>query len=59
MPTSQLDRAFFRNAILDTIVPEISKARLPEILDDTVEAGKENDLSLVSIKQRNHLFFGV
>ncbi len=58
MANPQPDRAFFRKAILDTIVPETSQARLPEALDDTVEAGAQDDGSLIPIKQRDRLFFG-
>jgi hypothetical protein len=57
MTDSQPDRAFFRKAVLDTIVPETSNPRLPEILDDTIEE-TEDDISLLSIKQRGRLFFG-
>lgn len=59
MGTLKPDRAFFRNAILDTIVPEASNATLPEVLDDDIEAATEDDLSLLSIKQRDRLFFGM
>jgi hypothetical protein len=58
MATKMHDRAFFRNAILDTIVPDISNAKLPDALDNALEAGIEEDGSLISIKQREHLFFG-
>lgn len=52
------DRAFFRNLILDTVIPEGSQARLPEALEDRVEAETEDESSLISIKQRDRLFFG-
>ena len=58
MSRSKFDRTFFRNAILDTIVPEASDARLPEVLDDADDATAEDELSLISIKQRRRLFFG-
>jgi hypothetical protein len=57
MANSQSDRGFFRKAILATIVPEVSSPQLPEILDDTIEE-LEDDVSLLSIKQRGCLFFG-
>ncbi len=58
MPALQPDRAFFRDAILDTIVPEASRPSLPEILEDGPEAATEDEPSLIPIKQRNHLYFG-
>lgn len=58
MSRSKPDLAFFRNAILDTVVPEASDARLPEVLDDTDDVAAEDECSLISIKQRRRLFFG-
>ncbi len=58
MADMQPDRAFFSKAILDTLVPEASHATLPEVLDDIAEEGTEDDLSLISIRQRKRLFFG-
>lgn len=58
MANLQPDRAFFRNAILDTIVPEASNARLPEALEERVETDAEDASSLIPITQRTHLFFG-
>lgn len=58
MADSQLDREFFRNAVLHTIVPEVSNAKLPDALDDTIEGRIDEDESLIPIKQRTHLFFG-
>lgn len=59
MARLQPDRAFFSKAILDTVVPEASHATLPEVLNDTPEEATEDDLSLISIKQRTRLFFGM
>ena len=59
MAKLQSDRAFFREAILDTVVPETSDATLPEALGDTPEEVTEDDLSLISIRQRTRLFFGM
>jgi hypothetical protein len=58
MARLQPDRAFLSKAILDTIVPEASDARLPEALNDTIEDGTEDETSLISIRQRRKLFFG-
>lgn len=59
MPAHEPDRAFFRDAILDTIVPETSRPSLPEILEDDPETATEDEPSLIPIKQRNHLYFGM
>lgn len=58
MANVQPERAFFHNAVLDTIVPESSKAALPEALNEIAEAWAEDDPSAIPIKQRDHLFFG-
>ena len=55
-------KALFQNAVLDTVVPEATEAKLPEALEDTTEDASEADsaesTSLISIKQRTRLFFG-
>ena len=51
--------ARFRNASLDTIVPEASNAKLPQALEDIIEVDTDEDTSLLPIKQRNRLFFGM
>lgn len=58
MTSAQPSRAFFRNAILDTVVPEASNSKLPEALDEASETGTDDDTSLLSIRQRDRLFFG-
>jgi hypothetical protein len=59
MATVKPDRAFLQHAILDTIVPEASNATLPDVLnDDDIEEEADDDLSLLSIRQRDRLFFG-
>ncbi|ERF76131.1 hypothetical protein EPUS_01465 [Endocarpon pusillum Z07020] len=57
MAALQRVRAFFRDAMLDTIVPEVSQPILPEVLESTSEAATEDESSLIPIKQRRHLYF--
>ncbi|KAF7503944.1 hypothetical protein GJ744_002969 [Endocarpon pusillum] len=57
MAALQPVRAFFRDAMLDTIVPEVSQPSLPEVLENTSEAATEDESSLIPIKQRDHLYF--
>ena len=59
MAVLQPDQAFFRDAILDTIVPEASRPGLPEVLEDSLEAVTEDEPSLIPVKQRDHLYFGM
>lgn len=59
MAALQPVRAFFRDAVLDTIVPEVSQPSLPEVLENTSEAATEDESSLIPIKQRGHLYFGM
>jgi hypothetical protein len=58
MTDMQPDWAFFHNAVLDTIVPKASNASLPEALEDVVEEETDEVPSLLSVRQRDRLFFG-
>jgi hypothetical protein len=61
MATITPDRAFLQHAILGTIVPEASKATLPDALNDDGddnEAEADDEPPLLSIRQRGRLFFG-
>lgn len=56
-------KSLFQNAVLDTIVPEATEAKLPQALEDTTEedaseADSAESASLIPIKQRTRLFFG-
>lgn len=60
MANRQLEQTFFRDLVLETIVPESSTARLPEALESTrpEPESDEDDGSFLSIRQRDRLFFG-
>jgi len=64
MATVKPDRAFLQHAILGTIVPEASKATLPDALNDDGDDGDDDEVGaddeppLLTIRQRERLFFG-
>jgi hypothetical protein len=64
MATVKPDRALLQHATLGTIVPEASEATLPDALNDDGDDGDDDEVGaddeppLLTIRQRERLFFG-
>lgn len=58
MADIEVDGAFLRNAILDTVVPEASESDVGDALNAQSEDGDPDSL-LPTLAQRSLLFFGM
>ena len=58
MTAPKSESALFKEALLDTIIPDDTTASITDLLNTSGEHEELDDTSLLQIKQRKLLFYG-